>query len=129
MPIKVLLADDNDGMRSAIRRKLQEEPRIEIVGEAPNFAKTVQMIADHKPDVLLFDLHLAEKRDFKPHIVKAQLAGVKNVVAVSFSNDDEAKKLAKSYGVSALLDKMSLYHELVPAIMQCSGNQNFSAST
>ena len=129
MPIKVLLADDNDGMRSAIRRTLQEEPRIEIVGEAANFAKTVQMIVDHKPDVLLFDLHLAEKRNFEPHIVKAQLAGVKNVVAVSFSNDDEAKNLAKSYGASALLDKMSLYHELIPAIMHCSGNQKFSAST
>jgi len=119
MPIKVLLADDNDGMRSAIRRTLQEEPRIEIVGEASNFAKTVQMIVDHKPDVLLFDLHLAEQRNFEPHIVRAQLARVKKVVAVSFSNDDEAKNLAKSYGASALLDKMSLYHELVPAIIQC----------
>jgi hypothetical protein len=39
---------------------------------------------------------------------------------VSLSNDDEAKALAESYGASALLDKMSLYHQLVPAIMQCS---------
>lgn len=44
----------------------------------------MQMIVDHKPDVLLFDLRLAEKRNFEPHIVKAQLAGVKKVVAVSF---------------------------------------------
>jgi DNA-binding NarL/FixJ family response regulator len=128
MPIRVLLADDSELMRSAMRRTLEEEPRIEVVGEASNFAKTVQMIVDHKPDVLLLDLHLAEKRDFKPHLVKAQLAGVKNVVAVSFSNDDEAKDLAKSYGAAALLDKMSLYHELVPTIMQCSDSGHFSAS-
>jgi DNA-binding NarL/FixJ family response regulator len=126
--IKVLLADDSDLMRSAMRRTLEEEPRIHVVGEASNFAKTVQMIVDHKPDVLLLDLHLAEKRAFKPHIVKSQLAGVKNVVAVSFSNDDEAQELAKSYGASALLDKMSLYHQLVPTIMQCSDNKHFSAS-
>jgi chemotaxis response regulator CheB len=67
-----------------------------VVGEASNFAKTMQMIVDYRPDVLLLDLHLAEKRDLKPHIVKAQLAGVKKVVAVSFSNDDEAKELARS---------------------------------
>jgi DNA-binding NarL/FixJ family response regulator len=126
--IKVLLADDSDLMRSAMRRTLEEEPRIQVVGEASNFAKTMQMIVDHKPDVPLLDLHLAEKRDFKPHIVKAQLAGVRNVVAVSFSNDDEARNLAKSYGAAALLDKMRLYHELVPTIMQCSDNRHFSAS-
>jgi hypothetical protein len=41
-------------------------------------------------------------------------------MAVSFSNDDEARNLAKRYGATALLDKMNLYHELVPAIMQSS---------
>jgi DNA-binding NarL/FixJ family response regulator len=126
--IKVLLADDNELMRNAIRRTLEEEPHIHVVGEACNFAKAVQMIVDHKPDVLLFDLHLAERRDFKPHIVKSQLARVKNVVAVSFSNDDEAKDLAKSYGAAALLDKMNLYQQLVPTIIQWSDNQQFSAS-
>jgi chemotaxis response regulator CheB len=104
MPIKVLLADDCDFMRRAIRRTLEEEPRIEVVGEASNFAKTIQMIADFKPDVLLLDLHLPEERHFAPEMVKSQLVSVEKVVAVSFSNDDEAKDLAKSYCAAALLD-------------------------
>jgi chemotaxis response regulator CheB len=120
LKIKVLLADDSDVMRSAIRRTLQEEPRIEVVGEASSFAKTMQMIADCKPDVLLLDLHLAEKRDFAPSFVKSQLVGVRNVVAVSFSTDDEAQALARSYGASALLDKMNLYNDMIPTILQCS---------
>jgi PleD family two-component response regulator len=119
LKIKVLLADDSDMMRSAIRRTLEEEPRIQVVGEAPSFAKTMQMIADYKPDVLLLDLRLAEKRDFAPEFVKAQLATVRNVVAVSFSNDHEAQDLAKSYGAVALLDKMTLYTEMIPAILHC----------
>ncbi len=120
MKIKVLLADDSDLMRSAIRRTLQEDSRIQVVGEASSFAKTMQMIADSKPDVLLLDLHLAEKRDFAPSFVKSQLVTVRNVVAVSFSTDDEAQALARSYGASALLDKMNLYNEMIPTIMQCS---------
>lgn len=63
MPIKVLLADDSELIRSAIRKILEEEACIKIVGEAALFAKTVQMIGDLKPDVLLSDLHMAEKRD------------------------------------------------------------------
>lgn len=127
MPIKVLLADDCDFMRRAIRRTLDEEPKIEVVGEAVDFAKTMQLIADTKPDVLLLDLHLAEERDFGPGFVRSQLISVRKIVAVSFANDDEAKKLAESYGAAALLDKMRLYKELIPAIIQHSGTQHFSA--
>jgi DNA-binding NarL/FixJ family response regulator len=120
MPIKALLADDSDIMRSAIRRALEEEPHIALVGEASSFARTMQLIADTKPDVLILDLHLAEKRDFTPAFVKSQLVTVKHIVAISFSIDDEARELARSYGASALLDKMNLYNELVPAIVRCS---------
>jgi two-component system, NarL family, response regulator NreC len=122
MSIKVLMADDNHAMRSAIRRTLEEEPRIEIVAEASTFAETIQKIADFKPAVLLLDLHMPEERDITPALVKAQLQGV-CTVAVSLSNDDEAKALAESYGAVSLLDKMTLYSDIIPAIMHCSNNK------
>ncbi len=123
---KVLIADDHDVMRTAIRKLLQEENNIDIVGEASTFAQTVQMIGDFKPDVLLLDLHLPEKRDFTPALVKAQL-GTVCTIAVSFSNDSESKALAESYGAATLLDKMSLYSEMLPAIRQFHPKlENFS---
>src|ERR1700731_91835 len=122
MPIKVLLADDSDVMRLAIRRILEEERRIEVIGEAETFAKTVQMIGDLKPEVLLLDLHMAEKRDFRPELVKSQL-GCVCTLAVSFSNDDEAQPLAESYGAVALLDKMRLFTEMIPAIIGCKSER------
>jgi hypothetical protein len=39
-------------------------------------------------------------------------------LAISFANDQEAKSLAASYGAAGLLDKMSLFTELLPAILQ-----------
>ena len=122
MPIKVLLADDSDVMRSAIRKTLTEEPRIQLVGEAASFARAIQLILDCKPDVLLLDLNLPEKRSFTPELVKAQLRCV-CTLAVSLSNDAEAKELAESYGAVSLLDKMSLYNEMIPAIMRCNNHQ------
>jgi two-component system response regulator NreC len=115
---KVLIADDSDVMRTAIRKMLQEESNINVVGEAATFAETVQMISDFKPDVLLLDLHMPEKRNFTPSLVKAQLGTVRTV-AVSMSNDNDAKALAKSYGATTLLDKMTLYAEMIPAIRRC----------
>src|ERR1700692_1460897 len=115
---KVLIADDSEIMRTAIRKLLQEEGNIQVVGEASTFAETMQMIGDFKPDVLLLDLHMPEKRDFTPELVKAQL-GTVCTVAVSFSNDSDSKALAESYGAATLLDKMSLYNEMLPAIQRC----------
>jgi chemotaxis response regulator CheB len=126
MPVKVILADDSDVMRSAIRKTLEEEPRVQLVGEASTFAKTVQLIADCKPDVLLLDLHLPEERSFTPELVKAQLQCVRTL-AVSLANDAEAKALAESYGAVLPLDKMTLYREVIPAIMHCSHSNRISA--
>lgn len=122
-PIKLLLADDSVIMREAIKKLLAEEPRIKIVGEAPSFAAAMQMIADTKPDVLLLDLHLPQKRDLQPLLVKSQLRCVDYTLAISFANDEEAKSLAAGYGAVALLDKMSLYSELLPAIARLSEPQ------
>jgi DNA-binding NarL/FixJ family response regulator len=121
MAIRVLLADDSDCMLQAMRQLLEEEPQIEIVGQASSFAETMVMVGALKPEVLLLDLHLAQCGDFTPEFVRTQLEPVKNVLAVSFSNDDEAHELAKSYGAATLLDKMSLYAKMIPAIKRCVG--------
>ena len=113
---KVLIADDSEVMRTAIRKTLEEETNIHIVGEASTFAETIQMVCDFKPDVLLMDLHMAEKRNFAPDLVKAQLGTVRTL-AISFANDGDSKSLAESYGAATLLDKMNLYSEMVPTIM------------
>jgi chemotaxis response regulator CheB len=80
---KVLIADDSEIMRTSIRKLLQEQSNVHVVGEASSFAQTMQMIGDFKPDVLVLDLHMPEKRDFTPELVKAQL-GTVCTVAVSF---------------------------------------------
>src|ERR1700688_1233595 len=108
MPVSVLLADDSDVMLKAMRKFLEEDLRIEVVGEASTFAETMQMIADCKPDVLLLDLHIPEARGFTPAFVRSQLVSVDCTLAVSFSNDSAAKALAESYGAVSLLDKMNL---------------------
>jgi hypothetical protein len=51
-------------------------------------------------------------------LIKLTFADSK-VIAVSFSNDDETKAIAASYGAITLLDKSKLADELVPAIKLC----------
>jgi len=60
MPITVLLADDAAIMRRAIRNVLESDPEIKIVGETADFARTIQMAADLKPQVVVMDLHMPD---------------------------------------------------------------------
>jgi len=117
----VLVADDSKIMRSAIRRTLNEEPQIDVVGESESFSQTVQLVSELKPHVLLLDLRLAEKAHLSPASVKARLSPV-CTLAISIQNDEDSKTLAESYGAVRLLDKLCLYAEMVPAILHCQRN-------
>jgi DNA-binding NarL/FixJ family response regulator len=119
MLIRVVLADESDIMRTAIRQILAVERSIEIVGEARSFPAAIQMVSDTKPAVLLFDLYLPEERNFAPDFVRSQLRSVPHTLALSISNDTEAKALAAAYGAQGLLDKRNLSGNMIPAIMNC----------
>jgi DNA-binding NarL/FixJ family response regulator len=115
--IKVLLADDNEVVRGAIRRLLGQEAGIELVGEATTFGQTIQMANDLKPQVVVLDLHMKDEEALTPEDVKRGLDGRETrIVAISVWNDEETKALAESSGAFALVDKMMLASELIPII-------------
>jgi DNA-binding NarL/FixJ family response regulator len=123
MPVKVLLADDSEMMRQAIRRLLDQEPHIDLVGEVSDFAGTIQLARDLKPHVVVMDLRVVKKYDVDPLEAKTQLTReALPLLAISTWNDDEAEALAESLGAVTLLDKMNLHHELVPAIMRVASS-------
>jgi len=56
--IKVLIADDHTLFREGLRRILELEEDIKIVGEAKDGAETLGMTDRFKPDVILMDINL-----------------------------------------------------------------------
>jgi DNA-binding NarL/FixJ family response regulator len=119
MCIKVVLADDTAVMRRAIRSVLGHEPEIEVVAEAENFAESLSMTRKFKPHVVILDLHMPDSSNLTPMNVSEGLRAYEAaVLAISVWNDDDTRALAQSYGATALLDKMRLGQELIPAVMK-----------
>ena len=56
--VRVLLVEDHPHMRKSLRRLLESESAIEIVGEAADGREGVEMCVKLKPDVVLLDVGL-----------------------------------------------------------------------
>jgi DNA-binding NarL/FixJ family response regulator len=118
MRCSVLLADDSDLMLRMIGRLLQEEPGIELLGQAKSFAQTLQMTAELKPQVVVMELHMHDETKFEPDFIRSQLLhSAKHIVIMSVWNDEKSQALANSYGAAIFLDKNTLSSTLIPAIL------------
>jgi DNA-binding NarL/FixJ family response regulator len=119
--VRVLLADDAAIIRAAVRRLLEAEPSIKVVGVAESFSQTIKMASSLKPDVVLLDLHMPDENLIPPTQVKSELgrSGARVLgMSLSSEDDEETRTLAETFGVTRLLDKSEFGRVLIPAILQ-----------
>lgn len=105
--IKVLIVDDHEGYRQALKTTLDVEPDIQVVGEAGNGHEAITAVEQLRPDVVLMDINMpgmdgmqATRRlvDSYPGIL---------VITLTMYKDEEHLKEARRAGASAYVMKDS----------------------
>src|SRR5690606_36412255 len=58
MAIRVVIADDHPLLRQGLVKILSMEPDMEVVAEAQDAEEVLQLVAEHRPDIVLMDINM-----------------------------------------------------------------------
>lgn len=115
-PTTVLLVDDHAVIRQGLAFLLNEEPDLEVVGEADTGATALEMVRKLVPDVVVMDLTMPGMSGDEATRRLLREAPETRVVGLSMHSDDEARERMLAAGADSYLPKAGPSSDLVAAI-------------
>ncbi|MFI0785209.1 response regulator [Streptomyces lydicus] len=118
MTIRLLIADDQEMVRRGIRRIVESQPDMEVVGEAANGVEAVELGRTLAPDVALVDIRMPrmDGLEVTRRLADPAAAHPVRIVIVTTFDLDEYVYPALRFGASGFLLKRSGPTLLVEAV-------------
>jgi DNA-binding NarL/FixJ family response regulator len=124
-PIRVVVADDQELVRTGFCVILEATDGITVVAEAANGAEAVQAAAEHHPDVILMDVRMPEMDGLEAtrRILASKPGGGCRIIILTTFDLDEYVYAALRAGASGFLLKDAPPDELLAAIRVVAGGE------
>jgi two-component system, NarL family, response regulator DevR len=124
VPTRVFLVDDHEIVRRGIADLLDDEPDLQVCGEAASAAEALARIPATSPDVAVLDVRLPDGNGVELcRELRARMPELHCLMLTSFS-DDEALLDAIMAGAAGFVLKQVLGHDLLAAIRTVAGGQS-----
>ncbi len=114
--IRLVLADDHRVVREGLRWMLEDDPDIEVVGEAADGAELLELVATGDCDVALVDVRMPGITGLEALEEIATRGYGVNVIVLSMHDDAAYVKRAVELGAAGYLLKSAGRDEIVRAI-------------
>ena len=114
--IKVLLVDDDALVRAGLRIILSSAEDLEVVGEADDGARVLAAVREHRPDVVLMDIRMAEMDGITATAALRRLDPPPQVIVLTTFQADEQVMSALRAGASGFLVKDTPPAEIINAV-------------
>jgi DNA-binding NarL/FixJ family response regulator len=111
---RILIADDQAKVRSALLLLLRHEPRIQVIGEAQNITQALALTRAKRPDLILLDWELTLQSDIS---AIAALRNIQpNLLVIALSGQPDARGAALQAGANAFVSKGDPPEQLLAAL-------------
>jgi two-component system response regulator NreC len=128
MPIRILLADDHPIVRRGLRYVLEQLPDVELLAEAEDGLRALQLAERLRPDVLVLDLLLPGLNGWEVTREVTRRSPRTRVLILSMYDDEDYVTKAIQAGAHAYVLKESAVEDLVRALRKvAAGERYFSA--
>ena len=111
--VSIVLADDHAVVRSGLSMLLGSEPDLEVVAQVGTLEELRAAVVDHRPDLLLLDLHMRGGNSLE---LIPELATDTQVLVLTMQDDPEYARSALRAGARGYLLKEVEDAELIQAV-------------
>ncbi|MBZ5608681.1 MAG: response regulator transcription factor [Acidobacteriia bacterium] len=123
--VRILLADDHNILRDGMRLLLERQPGFTVVGEAADGRETIELAAEHAPDVVVMDIAMPNLNGIEAtRRIVDKHPGI-GVVILSMHYDESYVLRSLKAGARGYLLKDALKAELIAAIRAVAEGRSF----
>jgi len=115
-PIRIYLVDDHNVLRAGLRRLLEAEADMTVVGESADVVKAASEIGELQPDVVILDLSLTGMNGLEGLAVLKEKTPNSRFLILTMHNDEQYLRLALAQGALGYVIKQAANEELLSAI-------------
>ena len=123
-PIRTMIVDDHALFRRGLEMVLDEEPDIELVGQASDGAEAVEKAAESLPDVVLMDIRMPRSSGIEACRAMKEAAPSAKIIILTISDEEEDLFEAIRAGASGYLLKDIPLDEVAEAVRAVDGGQS-----
>lgn len=123
--IRVALCDDHAVVRSGLRRILEAEPDLEVVGEAGSADQAAEVARETRPDVFVMDLGLPDRSGIAATAEICKISPATRVLVLTVHDDVAYLRRAFEAGAAGYLVKEAADVEMVQAIRQVADGKQY----
>ncbi len=121
--IRVLIVDDLPETRENVRKLLQFESDIEVIGQAGTGEQAVEMAQEYRPDIILMDINMPGIDGIGASQKISELVPTSQIIIMSVQSDSDYLRRAMLAGARDFLTKPFGGDELVAAVRRVNAKK------
>jgi DNA-binding NarL/FixJ family response regulator len=116
--IRIVIADDHELIREGVKKIIRACADMRVVGEAPDLARTMELVAQLTPEVVVLDISLPDYEGLDGLAELRRRFPGQRVVMLSMFDEERYAVSALRAGAAGYITKAMAAEELVKAIRQ-----------